>query len=648
MNFKNHKNSKIISVLILILLIFSILSSNSKGFTFENEDIISHEYFNYIIELVDTPVFTYLNNIKKEIGIYFPSIYEFFLKNKIINYRNLLINSHEKTINSILSLLNEKNHKNITISREYTGLFNGFFIENIPLNLVDKIKELPLIKNIYPNYKFSLFLDESIPLIRASDVWNLKNKYSENITGKDINIAILDTGIDYTHPDLLNNYIDGYDFVNNDNDPMDDHGHGTHCAGIIAGTGVNSNYEYIGVAPDVNLYAYKVLDSQGSGDLNNYIAGLEAAVDPDRDGDPSDHVDIISISFGTEKPGSPDDIFSFKADEIVDLGIVVVAAAGNYGPDTNSIASPGCSLKTITVGSIDKNGLISESSSRGPVVLNDSTFIKPDIVAPGVGIKSTFPGGGYVVMSGSSMACPHVAGVAALVLQVFPHLKPEEVKQIIRRFSVDLGVIGDDNFYGSGRIDVLNILNPPIAFLNISNSIKQDLIEIKGSALSSSSSDNDYIGYSLFYSNECSWIKIFESYKQINNDLLYKWDTSTLKSGNYKLKLEVASINISNIVIKELLLVNTSEIFVISFPKIINESSNFQIKITDINGTSVKAFVFFFSSFRIPRIKFGSTVSFISPHIYSSKYESIKGNIKIISLLKKEIVNKEIIILNNK
>lgn len=647
MSFKKYKDSKLISVLILILLIFSIFSSTSKGLQIENEDNISYEYFNYIIELVDTPVFTYLNNIKKEIGIYLPSIFEFLLKNKIVNYRNLIINSHEKTIDSILSLLNEKNHKNIKISREYTGLFNGFFIENIPLNLIDKIKEMPLIKNIYPNYKFSLCLDESIPLIRASDVWNIKNKYSENITGKDISIAILDTGIDYTHPDLSNNYIDGYDFVNNDNDPMDDHGHGTHCAGIIAGTGLNSDYKYIGVAPDANLYAYKVLDSQGSGDLNNYIAGLEAAADPDGDGDPSDHVDVISISFGTEKPGSPKDIFSLKADEIVDMGIVVVAAAGNNGPDNNSIASPGCSIKTITVGSIDKNSVISKSSSRGPVVLNNSTFIKPDIVAPGVGIKSTSIEGGYIVMSGSSMACPHVAGVVALILQVFPHLKPEEIKQNIRGFSVDLGEIGEDNIYGSGRIDVLNTLNPPIAFLNISNRIIHDLIEIKGSAMSSSFCDSDYIGYILFYSNEDSWIKIFESNEQIDNDLLYRWDTSDLKSGKYTIKLEVVSINISNVIIKELFLENTTVTLVISYPKIINESSTYQIKITDINGTPVKSFVFFFSSFSIPRIKYGSTVSFIVPHIYNSKYESKIGKIKVINLLKKEIVNKEIIILNN-
>src|SRR4030042_2196502 len=301
------KSPKILSVFIIFLLVFTMFSSITKSLPIETDEKTTYEKDGYIVELFDKPVFTYLNNAKKEIDIFFPSFSDSFLKSQINNYRNLILNSHNKAIDSILSLIDEKDLKNIVFSREYTGILNGFFIKNISSSLVDKIKDLPFIKNVYPNYKFSVCLDESVPLIKASDAWDIQNKFGDYITGKGINIAILDTGIDYTHSDIVSNYVDGYDFVNNDDDPMDDQGHGTHCAGIIGGTGVNSDYDYIGVAPDSNLYAFKVLDSQGSGNLDNYIAGLEAAVDPNGDGDPSDHVDIISISFGTEEAGSPND-----------------------------------------------------------------------------------------------------------------------------------------------------------------------------------------------------------------------------------------------------------------------------------------------------------------------------------------------------
>ena len=642
-----QKTSKTLSVFIIFLLVFIMFSSISESSVLEKEEKTTNEYDSYIIELVETPVFTYFNKVKKEIGVFFPSISDYLLKNKIETYHNLILNSHKKALDSILSLVEENDVKNIVFSREYTEIFNGFFIKNIPLRLINKISELPYIKNVYPNYKFSVCLDESVPLIKASDTWNIKDKFGENITGRGINIAILDTGIDYTHPDLSSNYVDGYDFVNNDDDPMDDHGHGTHCAGIIAGTGVKSNYEYIGVAPDANLYAFKVLDSNGSGNLDTYIAGLEAAVDPNGDGNPSDHVDIISISFGTNKAGSPDDVVSLKADEIVDMGIVVVAAAGNNGPDNNSITSPGCSLKTITVGSIDKNSIISASSSCGPVEFNGFSYIKPDIVAPGVGIKSTYPGGGYAIMSGTSMACPHIAGAVALLLQAYPTIKPAEVKQILKDSSVDLGKIGDDNIYGSGRINILNALNPPIAFLNISSRIPQGQIEIMGSAMKSLGNNNDFINYSLYYSYESTWIKIFENNQEIDNDILYTWNTTNLSSGFYKLKLEVKCVNQTNVIIKSLEIFYTTKDFIISLPSTIKESSIFQVKITDFNGTPVKSFVIFFSSFSLPRIKYGNNITFQAPSIFSSIYESKKAKILVISFLRKKIISEEITILNN-
>jgi hypothetical protein len=641
------KNSKILSVFTISLLVLTIFSNVASSLMAKNEEKITYDKNEFIIELFDNPVFTYFNSIKIEGKSVFSSSSESLLKNKIESYRRSILNSHEKVVDSILSLADEKDRATIVVSREYTCILNGFCIKNIPLSLVDKIKNLPIVKNVYPNYRFSVCLDKSIPLIKASDAWNIKDKFGINITGQGIDVAILDTGIDYTHPDLVDSYKGGYDFANDDNDPMDDAGHGTHCAGIISGDGISSNYEYIGVAPNANLYAFKVLDSQGSGDLDSYIAGLEAAADPNDDGNPSDHVDIISISFGTDQSGSPDDVVSLKADEMVDMGIVVVVAAGNNGPESNSITSPGCSLKAITVGSIDKNSQISTTSSRGPVELNDSYYIKPDVVAPGVGIKSTYPGGGYTIMSGTSMATPHVAGAAALLLQANPHLIPAEVKQILKDSSVDLGDSGEDNIYGSGRINVLNALNPPIAFLNISSRIPHGLVDIVGSAMNSSGDPNEFINYSLYYSYESSWIKIFENDEEVDNGILCSWNTSTLTSGFYELKLEVRCINQTNVIVKGVIIGYTNEPFVVSFPKIVNESSIFQVKITDFNGTPVKAFVFFFSSFSLPRIKYGSDIDFKVPSIHSSLPESKKGKIIAIRFLKREILTKEITILNN-
>ena len=135
-------------------------------------------------------------------------------------------------------------------------------------------------------------------MVRAVDVWN------SGLRGQGTSIAIIDTGIDYTHPNLGGCFgtgckvIGGYDFANRDNDPMDDNGHGTHCAGIAAGKGSLN-----GVAPDAKLYAYKVLDFNGGGDFSDVIAAIGRAMDPNGDGNFSDRVDVISLSLGRDCGG---------------------------------------------------------------------------------------------------------------------------------------------------------------------------------------------------------------------------------------------------------------------------------------------------------------------------------------------------------
>jgi len=237
-------------------------------------------------------------------------------------------------------------------------------------------------------------------------------------------------------------YLGGYDFVNNDADPYDDHGHGTHCSGIAAGNGG----QIVGVAPGAQLLAYKVLDASGHGSWTSILAAMEQAIEDD--------ADIISMSLGTTAPGSPDDYPAISTDAIADSDIVTVIAAGNLGYTYGdaSISSPGTSRKAITVGSVTKSLALSYFSSQGPTTAGP----KPDIVAPGSNIYSSLPGNRYASWSGTSMATPHVAGVAALLLQKNPGWGNSDVKAAIKNNAVDLGM--SINLQGAGLIDAVRAM----------------------------------------------------------------------------------------------------------------------------------------------------------------------------------------------
>jgi hypothetical protein len=443
---------------------FNTQSINVKASIIDNKNISNDKLDcnGYIVEFKDEPLLRFRNQlaekIKKILTLISEKAADVFLSKNVEDHKNNLIVLHRNAREDILNLFGN-DVSSIIFSKDFITVFNGILINNIPEKLVSKIKDLPYVKDVFPNIKISVTLDESVPLIDADDVWNMKDAYGQNITGKGVSIAILDTGVNYTHPDLKDNYEpDGsYDFVNNDNFPMDDHGHGTHCAGIALGKGNLSNYQYVGVAPDAKLYVFKILNETGYGDYSTYLAGMEAAVDLNRDGDTSDHVDIVSLSFGTDTPGIPTDNMCIVADDLVDAGVVVVAAAGNEGT-ANSITSPGCAQKAICVGATDKNDKIASFSSRGPVEWDGNYMVKPDVVAPGVSITSTSKDGGYTTKQGTSMSTPHVAGAAALILQAYPNLTPDEVKDILKTTAVDLYY--DCNTQGNGRIDILNVFSP--------------------------------------------------------------------------------------------------------------------------------------------------------------------------------------------
>ena len=336
----------------------------------------------------------------------------------------------------------------LAVRRRYTYVFNGLAAA-VKLTDLAALAALPGVKAIHPDTEVHACLPDSVPLIGAPTVWAM------GATGAGIRVAIVDTGIDYTHPDLgggttfpTARVIAGYDFVNDDADPMDDHGHGTHCAGIVAANGVLK-----GVAPDALLMGYKVLSAGGSGSFSDIIAGVERACDPDGDPATDDGAHVISMSLGG--PGDPGDPTSQAVDAASALGVVVVVAAGNSGPGYQTIGSPGVAHSAVTVGATDKSDVIAYFSSRGPV--QNSWAIKPDLCAPGVKITSTVPLTGsigsptrYQAISGTSMATPHVAGVAALLRQLHPTWSPATVKAAMMETALDLGL--DPYVQGSGRV----------------------------------------------------------------------------------------------------------------------------------------------------------------------------------------------------
>jgi subtilisin family serine protease len=315
------------------------------------------------------------------------------------------------------------------------------------------------VEKIWLDRTVHICLGESVPLIGAPELWDAE------YNGTGVEIAILDTGIDDTHPDLDDldddpgtadpKVIRAIDFTD-DFTTEDLFGHGTHCAGIAAGTGAKSGGINKGVAPGAFLWNVKVLDQYGSGYESWIISGIEyAAYGPDGIDNTGDEADIISMSLGAYVWTDGTDPMSMAVDAAIDAEITVVVAAGNWG-DYFGIGIPGTARKAITVGASTKEDQIASLSSRGPTI---DWRIKPDVLAPGVSITSCVPynlyGMYYQSWSGTSMATPHVAGAVALILQKGVPLDwkaPQYAKNTLISTAVDLGY--DVYTQGGGRIYV--------------------------------------------------------------------------------------------------------------------------------------------------------------------------------------------------
>lgn len=302
-----------------------------------------------------------------------------------------------------------------------------------------------------------------------------------NLQGEGVVVGILDTGIDATHPDLKGKVLKFKSFVAaaDPNAPIDDHGHGTHCAGTIAGG--NAGGTQIGIAPKAKLIIGKIFTGAGSTTDAAILAAMTWIADPDGNPDTDDAPSLVSNSWG----GSPGSEASEKPywDLIATwtrLGIFPSYAAGNEGPSAGSMGTPGGYPHSFAAGATDSADKIAYFSSRGPITWSGVSYTKPDVSAPGVDILSAKPGGGYQTMDGTSMACPHVSGTAALLYSLNPDYSVAQVGQLLKETSQDLGAPGHDNNFGVGRINA----HAAVAIAVNGGKVNVKLVNEAGEALS--------------------------------------------------------------------------------------------------------------------------------------------------------------------
>lgn len=575
--------------------------------------------------------------------------------------------------------------KSSKVGREYDYVFSGFSVE-LAANEIPALLAIPGVKAVYPNVTytetqvgdgqilteevFSPAMVDSAPFIGADQAWNA------GFTGKGITVAVIDTGVDYTHPDLAHAFGDykGYDFVNDDNDPQEGPGqyHGTHVAGTVAANGIIK-----GVAPQAKLLGYRVLGPNG-GTTEDVVAGVELAV--------KDGADIMNLSLGNSL-NAPDWATSIALDWAMAEGVVAVTSNGNSGPNNWTVGSPGTSRQAISVGatqlpydvynsvlftsegvaypsakvqgfpSVDsllelnsgefefvhvglgaasdfvgkdltgKIALISRGdfafvdkaqnaknagavgaiiynnvagehadvpglavptikttladgqkllaelaagknkikfnvayshrvgetvasfSSRGPAI--GTWMIKPDVSAPGVAIVSTFPGNSYAALQGTSMASPHVAGAAALILQANPTWTVDQVKAALMNTAVDLvdptGKQYPHNSQGAGSIRPLDAINAKTLVTPGSHSfgtfLKTDGVQVKKQSftIQNLSTNAKKYTYEASFNGNPSGIKVMTSKnlnvpagktQQVNFNV--QVDTSKLTPGYYE------------------------------------------------------------------------------------------------------------------
>nr|WP_042179228.1 S8 family peptidase [Kibdelosporangium sp. MJ126-NF4]CEL13703.1 peptidase S8 and S53, subtilisin, kexin, sedolisin [Kibdelosporangium sp. MJ126-NF4]CTQ99389.1 peptidase S8 and S53, subtilisin, kexin, sedolisin [Kibdelosporangium sp. MJ126-NF4] len=300
--------------------------------------------------------------------------------------------------------------------------------------------------------KVRVSLDRSTEQVGAPVMWQ------SGVDGKGTTVAVVDTGIDADHPDLKGKIVDSANFTA-EPDIADTHGHGTHVASIIAGTGLASGGRYRGVAPAASLLVAKVFDSSGEASAAQVMAGMEWAA--------QHGAKVVNLSLGGPVPDGTDEMSELVDTLTERTGALFVVAAGNSGPGAVSVDSPGVAASALTVGAVDRQDKLAGFSSRGP--RGKDALAKPEIVAPGVDIAAARAAGTsmgrpvdetYTAASGTSMATPHVSGAAALLAQKYPQWSASRLKDALAGGAKDIG----QDWYGqgTGRLDVAGVAATPV------------------------------------------------------------------------------------------------------------------------------------------------------------------------------------------
>ena len=384
----------------------------------------------------------------------------------------------------------------------------------LPAKAIEALKNNPQVEVVELDYTVQAL--EYSPENELGNSWganhiNADDALEAGYSGEGVKVAVLDSGVNFNHFDLRDNFDLsanelGYDFVSDDFFPEDVYGHGTHVAGILAAA--SNGFGVVGVAPNAQIVALRVLDDNGEGTASRIIEALQWVQNYNA-AHPGSPIRITNNSYGT---GSNSSQLEAAFDVLASSGVLHIGSAGNEGSaagNGNNVSYPARYESVVAVAALDKNNLRASFSSTGSDV---------EIAAPGVAVLSTwkdstnfagpqpfsfagYPGEYFIEANGTSMASPHVAGVAALLMASDANYTAEAVRKKINGTALDLGEIGKDKLYGYGLVDASSALgigqivnNPPVAYDQTVNTMKNTPVAI---TLIAADPDGDPLTYTI-------------------------------------------------------------------------------------------------------------------------------------------------------